>query len=85
MDALGYITNSSTVTLKAKALIGDIAKINNAVVDDEQGLVLEEAAVVLAELALDKTGTASVSKDKVTVKKMEKQQQTYLLMIMLTV
>lgn len=68
MDALEYITNSSTVTLKAKALIGDIAKINNAVVDDEQGLVLEEAAVVLAELALDKTGTASVSKDKVTVK-----------------
>ncbi|QUI24995.1 S-layer homology domain-containing protein [Vallitalea pronyensis] len=67
ITALEFITNSSSVTLKAKALIADVAKINNVVTDDEQGLALEEAALELAEVAIEKSGIASVSDDKVKV------------------
>ncbi|GMQ56966.1 hypothetical protein AN1V17_13600 [Vallitalea sediminicola] len=65
---LDMISNSSTVSLKAKALIKDVAGINNALKDNvEESKQLQQAAVEIAELAINKAGTLKVSSSNIKV------------------
>ncbi|WP_304942511.1 S-layer homology domain-containing protein [Vallitalea guaymasensis] len=65
---LGLIKNSSTVSVKAKALIKDVAGIKDALKDNvEETKQLQQAAVEIAELAVNKAGTVKVSSSNIKV------------------